>query len=266
MHAVHELDDSDSSGLFTGTVATSTKEKYPHQVLVNASVGPAKQEMQFKMDTGAEVNVLPSKYVDQIKGVRPLKPTKHKLYGYSGQALKLERKLKIECQHKGMSEHLEFYVLDTNAPAVLGLQSFLSLKLIELVLAINISPSKAIEAPMADSLFAEYADVFKGIGLFPGEYTIKLDENIQPVIHPPRKVALALQDKLKTELDRMERNHIITRVSDPTDWINSLAVVEKHNGDLGVCLDPRDLNKAIMREHYRLSTLEDITPIDISSL
>ncbi|KAJ8364672.1 hypothetical protein SKAU_G00135030 [Synaphobranchus kaupii] len=38
-------------------------------------------------------------------------------------------------------------------------------------------------------------------------------------------------------------------------------VVEKlRTGKLRVCLDPRDLNKAVKRPHYRLPTLEDVTP------
>ena len=30
------------------------------------------------------------------------------------------------------------------------------------------------------------------------------------------------------------------------------------NGDLRICLDPKDLNKAIQREHYPLPTIEDV--------
>ena len=33
----------------------------------------------------------------------------------------------------------------------------------------------------------------------------------------------------------------------------------KPNGDLRICLDPKDLNKAIIREHYKALTLEEIT-------
>ena len=36
-------------------------------------------------------------------------------------------------------------------------------------------------------------------------------------------------------------------------------VVPKKDGQLRICLDPRELNKAIRREHYPLPTIEDIT-------
>ena len=42
-------------------------------------------------------------------------------------------------------------------------------------------------------------------------------------------------------------------------WVNSLVVVENPDVSLRLCLDPRDLNKAIKREHFQLPTFEDIS-------
>ena len=77
---------------------------------------------------------------------------------------------------------------------------------------------------------------------------------------PPRRVPVALRDKLKAELDRMEKQHVISKITEPTDWVNSLVTVEKPNVSLRVCLDPKDLNDAIKRPHYPNKTLEDILP------
>ena len=43
---------------------------------------------------------------------------------------------------------------------------------------------------------------------------------------------------------------IITAVEQPTKWVNPAIVVRKPNGDVRICLDPVDLNKAVKREHY----------------
>ena len=57
----------------------------------------------------------------------------------------------------------------------------------------------------------------------------------------------------------MEKMKVIKKVEEPTDWVNAMVVVEKpHTKKLRICLDPRQLNKAILREHYQLPTLEDI--------
>ena len=43
-----------------------------------------------------------------------------------------------------------------------------------------------------------------------------------------------------------------------TEWVNSIVVVSKPDGKIRVCLDPKDLNRAIMRERFQLPTREEI--------
>ncbi|GFT79133.1 transposon Tf2-9 polyprotein [Trichonephila clavipes] len=98
-----------------------------------------------------------------------------------------------------------------------------------------------------EMLIEQYKDVFTGVGEFPNEpYHITLKDNAVPVIHPPRRVPLALQPKLKSTLDRLEKEGIVSKVNKPTDWVQSLVIVENLNGNLRLCLDPRDLNKDII--------------------
>ena len=96
------------------------------------------------------------------------------------------------------------------------------------------------------------------VGLLDGDYHIMIDTKVQPVQHASRRVPVALRDKLKAELDRLVKEEIIAPVTALTPWVNSLVVVAKKNGRLRLCLDPKDLNKAIQREHYPLPTIEDV--------
>ena len=61
------------------------------------------------------------------------------------------------------------------------------------------------------------------------------------------------------ELNDMESKEIIKPLNEPTAWVNSIVVNEKQNGKLRICVDPRDLNKALLREHYQLPTQQEIT-------
>ena len=48
-------------------------------------------------------------------------------------------------------------------------------------------------------------------------------------------------------------------VSKPTAWVPSLTYPCKPDGFLHICLDPKDLNKAIVQEHYKAHTLDEIS-------
>ena len=57
----------------------------------------------------------------------------------------------------------------------------------------------------------------------------------------------------------MESLNVISKVEKSTDWVNGMVIVEKPNGKLRICLDPRPLNKAIKRHHHPMPTVEEIT-------
>ncbi|PIK59784.1 hypothetical protein BSL78_03239 [Apostichopus japonicus] len=52
---------------------------------------------------------------------------------------------------------------------------------------------------------------------------------------------------------------VIEPITEPTDWVSSIVYCRKPNGKWRVCLDPKDLNKAIKRTHYHTPTSEEIT-------
>ena len=105
----------------------------------------------------------------------------------------------------------------------------------------------------------EYADVFKGVGTLPGgPYHIKLKDSYKPVQHSPRSVPLGMQSAYKAELDRLVREGITTEVHEHTEWINSIVPVMKEDSGLRLCLNPKDLNKAIKRNQWYARTLDDI--------
>ena len=105
----------------------------------------------------------------------------------------------------------------------------------------------------------EYSDVFQGLGCLAGEYNIQLQDDSKPVIQPPRKIPFAQRNKVKKELNRMVKDGVIEAVKEPSDWVNSIVVTEQANKkDVRICLDPRDLNKYIMREHYPMKTVEEV--------
>ena len=78
-----------------------------------------------------------------------------------------------------------------------------------------------------------------------------LKEDVTPVIHAARRVVVAKREDLKIELDRQVKLGFIAKQDQSTDWVNSLVITEKKNGQIRLCIDPKDLNKAIKREHFQ---------------
>ena len=50
----------------------------------------------------------------------------------------------------------------------------------------------------------------------------------------------------------MVQNGVLVQRDEPTDWVSSLVVVQKSNGQLRICLDSRDLNRVIKRGNISL--------------
>ena len=81
-----------------------------------------------------------------------------------------------------------------------------------------------------------------------------------PVVSYPRRVPVGLREPLKEELNTLIQQGTIAKVDRPTDWVNSCVCVTKPNVKLRLCLDPKDLNKAIKRPHHYTPTLNDVLP------
>ena len=77
--------------------------------------------------------------------------------------------------------------------------------------------------------------------------------------HMPRNVPVAVQQELRQHLQELVNMKVLSPVKEPTKWINSMVIVKKPN-KLRICLDPKDLNKAIKRPHYTISTIDYILP------
>lgn len=68
-----------------------------------------------------------------------------------------------------------------------------------------------------------------------------------------RRVPFPMMDAVKCEPQRMLKSEVIREVTEHTDWCAPMVLVPKPNGTLRICIDLKQLNKAVRREHYMLS-------------
>ena len=117
-----------------------------------------------------------------------------------------------------------------------------------------------------------YADVFQGLGKFPGDpYKLRLKPDAVPAKHRPRRVPVHLQDAFHEEVERLVKIDVLEKVTEPTEWVNSFVIVEKvidssnaHSPNhsikksIRLCIDPKDLNEALEREPYYSRSIDEL--------
>ena len=120
-------------------------------------------------------------------------------------------------------------------------------------------------------ILSQYSSCFEGIGHFPGDpYKFHLKPDYKPARHAPRKDPVHLETAFKEEIESLVKQGILEEVKEHTNWVNSFVIVEKDTRNhhspnhtvkkkLRICLDPRDLKKALEREPYHTRSVDEIT-------
>ena len=228
---------------------------------------PGQHILHAKVDTGASGNTLPLRTIKAMYGSRwqaVTRPTTARLTAYNGSPIHCVGTLSITCKYKDSEWRDQvFYVVDVSGPVIIGLPMCSELQVVTIHEMHHQSRSPTSGPPPLNSvkdLQALYPEQFDRIGNFHGEATLHVREEAAPTIDPPRKCSVHIKDKLKSELDSMEKQGIIRKVEHHTDWCSSITTVLKKDGSLRVCLDPRRLNQNLKRCPHKIPTLEELNP------
>ena len=244
-----ESSDESSTTLYIEPLRIEGLEKQSAWLsTVNTECG----KVTFKLDTGAEASVIPTQVFNQLLNTPQLKSTKMKLTAYGGGTIRPVGICNLKCTTKHNNHNVQFYIVSTDSQPILGLTDCEKLGLVKRVNTIE------VDELTKEVLRVKYKQVFQGLGNL-GKYHITLKEGCTPVIRSPRCVPHSLKQRLKQALDANVKTGVLRKVDQPTSWVNNLVIVEKRNGSLRLCLDPKDLNKAVMREHYRIPTIKEIS-------
>ena len=162
--------------------------------------------------------------------------------------------MNFRCKIGSATELITFQVIDRQANPILGLNDALRLRLVELDKAVYKIGCENND-DFSKQITTEYADLFdEQLGTLPATYIMRVDPTVSPVVKPARKIPQTMEKKVKEELDNMVKKGVIIRETEPTEWVSQMVAARKKNGDVRICLDPRDLNKALHRPHYPMRT------------
>ena len=80
---------------------------------------------------------------------------------------------------------------------------------------------------------------------------------VRPYQQKLRKMHPSLEPSVKKELDKLLTTQIIFPAMH-TQWIANLVPVRKNNGEIRLCVNFRNLNKAFEKDNYHVPLMEHI--------
>ena len=116
----------------------------------------------------------------------------------------------------------------------------------------------SIKISSVEDLLRLYPNSFDRLGSLKGEYDIKVDPTVPPVQHARRKVPIESKAAIEEAIDYMVKQDILEPQIKPTPWVSSVTYPVKPTGEVRLCLDARDLNKAIIQENHQPQAVEEI--------
>ncbi|KAK8772868.1 hypothetical protein V5799_012599 [Amblyomma americanum] len=222
-----------------GDLAVSSAKARFVQIAINGAVVSA------KVDTGADVNVVPGSFPALPK---VLQPTDVILMGPGGDRLNLKGKFTADILWKRAAVRQDVFVVDSVSNVILGLPAIQALGIVKFV----------DEASVHQVVQTRFGSLFRGLGTMKGEYSIRLKPDAVPyAIHTAPRIPIPLRDGVKQELEEMEKNGVIRKVQGPTEWCAGIVPVLKPSRKVRICVDLTQLNKSVQRERFVLPTVDE---------
>lgn len=151
------------------------------------------------------------------------------------------------------------YVIQGHSESLLGRDWSFNLEIISVnVTQDKSSLSKTSENSELDSVLHEFDEIFHGMGKVANlKQKIAVDSSIKPVSQWLRCIPFSQIEALNIELDKVLENAIIVEVTEASPWVFNLVIVPKELGEIRVCCDLREVNKAVIRERDLLPKVDD---------
>jgi len=211
-------------------------------------------ESEVKLDTGAQINVLPISFFKKLN--KTAQKSNLVITAFGGFKINSVGKVKLLVQSQNIKYDTEFEIVDYIGLPIISYNDCIKFKF-NIPSEINLVKLEDIEK---QEFIERNKDVFEGLGKFPDKINIKLNEEAISKSCPPRRVPIKIYDQIQETLDRMEKLKIIKRALEPSEWQSNMVTVEKPDKTLRICIDPRELNKVIIKDRYQIPSLEELRP------
>ena len=220
----------------------------------------AGRDVRIKADTGAEATVIPYSLYTQITK-KPLQTIYQPLKGWlAKKPIHPKGTVSLPTQYKNRKLDVLYLVVEGNFTPLLGCDACLDLEVIKFMNlqlidtlephVVNSDTSRRDEDQSifdTDPVLREYQDCFSDKpGKLPTKVHLEIDPSVPPVVHPPKKIPIALLEPAQEKLQDMEEGGIIVKVEEHTPWVSSMLVVDKRKAK------DRDMNIPPSKDNVRI--------------
>lgn len=176
---------------------------------------------EMKVDTGAKCNVLSQETYKRVtNGEQLVKQNKTtNLVAYGGTKIETDGMVTLSCCLKEQRHTLPFFIVDREVQPLLGFRACMDMGIVKMSPDVhNVNMESNMD--FSTQILTQYKDMFnEELGELPITYSMIVDPSIQPVVRPAHRIPVAMQERVKAELERMQSIGIITPVTEPTDWV-----------------------------------------------
>ena len=240
---MEEEEDIILGAITEGQVNTLKEDWFHAKIQVNG------QNIQFRVDTGADVSVIPDRFFKKNSSV--IQTTSKKLFGPGKTDIKVMGMFTATLETERAKTRQDLYVIKDLQEPLLGRPAIEALGLLQLV--------SVLRVPALTDVKREFPGLFAGLGKLKKTYKISMKEDAVPfAVTAPRRIPLPMQEKVKAELKRLEEQDVIRPVTTPTDWCAPIVVVPKANEKVRICVDLTRLNDSVRRENFPLPTTDKL--------
>ena len=209
----------------------------------------------MELDTGAAVTIMPEKlYQELFPGVQ-LRTSHILLKTYTGERLSVVGESVVRVHHNGQSKELVLTIVAGQGPTLLGRDWLKQLQLDWKEIHAISKHERGLEY-----LLDKYSNIFSEelgtIRSFCAE--LNVDPTVKPKFFKARTVPYVLRSSIEEELDRLESQGIVEKVTH-SEWATPVVAVPKPDGRVCLCGDFKvTVNQALSVDQYPLPKVDDL--------
>ena len=211
--------------------------------------------LEMEIDTGSAKSIIGKDTFSRFFSDKQLNKKAPVLTTYSGKELPMKGTLEVTVKHDQQTHQLELLVADvTGQPPILG-REWLSRVKIDWTRVLHVSKTKQL-----DEVLAKHEPVFEnGLGTMTQfKAKLHLKPHSSPRFMKARPVPFAVRPKVEAELERLEKDGVLEKVT-YSEWGSPIVVVPKKGGKVRICGDYKTtVNPCLDVDQYPLPKASDL--------